>query len=84
MKVKYEYESIPNERTRKYLNESIPNITKMNNKGKTIILRGIFIRKFQKVRIIISLSFMVHYSVLFNYITLFPTKKSIISGEAGT
>ena len=45
-------------KVRKCLNESIPNITKINTKGKTIILRAILKRFFSEtLRILISLSF---------------------------
>ena len=57
----------------KYLNESIPNITKNNKKGKTIIVSIIFNYEF----LFLSL-FMVRYSFLLIYITLFLTKMSII------
>ena len=64
----------------KYLNESIPNITKINKKSKTIILRGIFKRIFQILYEFSFLSILWYATLAYSclYITLFPIRKSVI------
>ena len=63
---------------RKYLNESVPNITKNNKKGKTIIVSVIFKRFFQKLYEFLFLSifkrfFQKLYEFLFLSLSFYGT-----------